>query len=666
MEISDLSPKAIDGVLNLRMNHVAHDDLLFGQWSAPRLGQDKKFSRSLLSSNSGIIFHVLKKEAYIVELDLSTDVPSLVIKINEKEIPFSERRFRKVITADDVNVGENQVSFLFSDPDNVGIKQIKIFPARFQKYANRFTPESDFLTPVEFHYYCNPPKGAQLGLSFVFQGKQPIEAKIIVESEKGKKEYVRQLKNSKFLRIPMLDESYHHIRIEIPEIDSPYIRLTQSQLMTPKVRTSPLLSLQKMAKDKNILLILLDAARPDHMSCYGYHRETTPNIDRLAEDGLRFDNVFVEAAYTLASTGSLLTGLPPDVHGVVSTLYSSLSDDVATLPELLQEKGYVTSALTSNPFFSSAYNYQQGFDHFIELFDDKKVVIGHHFLKPFEKLVESGGDRPLFMYLHLREPHTPYAMPEPFFGKYQKKYEQRTRSFHSEANRILAAENWTSSELQFMTDVYDENLAYADRIVGRLLEILKKNQILENTITIITSDHGEGLGEHGLLGHNVVLHKEGIHVPLIMHFPGIESRQNVVSNPAITSDLAVTLCELLDVDYPYSELSMGKNLFFLPEKRTRICRSIVLSSQYTGYMVDSYPYRAIIFPTLGQWDVNIFDISQDPKATQVLADDHFQKTALGFFLDRFIESTTKGFLTDKEPKLGDKEKERLKALGYIK
>jgi arylsulfatase A-like enzyme len=351
---------------------------------------------------------------------------------------------------------------------------------------------------------------------------------------------------------------------------------------------------------------------------------------------------------------------------VISALYSSLSDNITTLPELLQEKGYATAALTSNPFFSRAYNFQQGFDQFDELFDMKRIVIGHDFLGPFEKLVEGVMNKPFFIYLHLREPHTPYAMPEPFFGKYQKNFERRSRSFHKEVDRILAADSRDPSEIQFMTDVYDENLAYADRIVGKLHEILRKNKILDNTLTIITSDHGEGLGEHELLGHNVVLHKEGIHVPLIFHLPGIKDGEEVIANPAITSDIAVTLSELLDIDYPYSELSRGKNLFFLPKKRTRICRSIVLSSQYSGYVIDSFPYRAIIFPTLGQWNFDTFNISENPEATRALSDDDFQKAALKFFLNQFIENTARGFRAGKEPKLGEKEKERLKALGYIK
>ncbi|MFC2164198.1 sulfatase [Acidobacteriota bacterium] len=665
MMISNLSPKAIDGVLNLHMNHIAQDDLLIGQWSAPRLGRDKKFYRSALAPHSGISFHVLKKEAFIVDVDLSEVVPSLMIQINEREFLVSGHRFRGEIAANDVQVGKNKILFLFSDRDRIDVKQIQIHPKRFQKFANKITPGSDFLTPVQFHYYCNPLKGSQLNLSFIFQGQKPINGKITVESEKSKKEYMQTIHSRKSFKVSLVDETLHHILIEIPEVNSPYIRLTESKLIEPSERTSPLTSLQDMAKDKNILVILLDAARADHMSCYGYDRQTTPHIDRLSENGFRFNDVFVEAAYTLASTGTLLTGLPPDVHGVISAFYSSLSDDITTLPELLQDKGYLTAALSANPFFSSAYNYQQGFDHFIELFDERKVVNGEDFVAPFEKLVTEVKNKPFFMYLHLREPHTPYSMPRPFFGKYQKNFESPSDDYYKEIKRIFSAESRSLSELQFMTDVYDENLAYADHIVGKFIEVLKRAGRFDETITIIISDHGEGLGEHELLGHNVILHREGIHVPLIFYLPGHTDEPKVIDDPAITSDLAVTLCELLDVDYPYPEFSRGSNLFYLPAKRIRICRSTVMSSRYSGYVVDSFPFRAIIFPKLGQLNTQVFDVNEDPDAAQIYSNGDFQEAALEFFLSRFIVSTTKGFRAGEKPKLGEKEKERLKALGYI-
>ncbi len=665
LDVSELPPRAVDGVLHLRMNHIAHDDLLTGEWSAPRLGGDRQFFRSPTTPMSGITFQALKREVYIVEVDLAAEVPSLRIEINAKAYPVAGSRFRQAISADDIRLGDNPVRFLFLDSEKIEVKQVRIHPRRFRKLADRYTPGSDFLTPVQFHYYCNPLQGSNLDLSYIFQGP-PIEGHITLRSEKNTKEYTQAIQSRRSFRVPMLDDSLHHIRITIPEIDSPYIRLVKSRLAAPFERIPPSPSFESPAADTNILIVLLDAARADHMSCYGYHRRTTPHIDRLAAGGIRFDDVLVEAAYTLASTGTLLTGLPPDVHGVVSSFYSSLSSDITTLPELLQERGYATAALTANPFFGRAYNYHRGFDHFVELFEDKQVVTGDDFVAPFEELVEGAGGKPFFMYLHLREPHTPYSMPEPYFGMFQDVYGSPSESFHKEINRLLDAEHRNPSELRFMTDVYDENLAYADHIVGKLMEVLQHHQEFDNTLTVIISDHGEGLGEHGLLGHNVVLNREGIQVPLILHLPGMVPEPTVIANPAITSDLVVTLCELLKIDYPYPKLSRGRHLFSLPSKRIRFCRSTVLSSRYSGYAVDSFPYQGIFFPEMGRWDTRVFDIRQDPEARNPLPAGGIQEEALSSFLFRFIESSATGFRPGDQPKLGEKERDRLRALGYIK
>lgn len=145
MEISGISPMTIDGVLNLRMNHVVQDYLLSGQWSAPRLDRSKKFYRSPLASHSEISFQVLKKEAFIVEFILSEEVPSLVIKINERDFSVSGSRFRKAIVAEDVKIGENRMSFLFSAADSFNVQQVTIYPKRFRKIANRIIPGKERL-----------------------------------------------------------------------------------------------------------------------------------------------------------------------------------------------------------------------------------------------------------------------------------------------------------------------------------------------------------------------------------------------------------------------------------------------------------------------------------------------------------------------------------------
>lgn len=666
VEIKYLIPEATDGITFFQMNHIGQQTSFFGKWSAPQLRKNRKFFRFLKTSGSGVVFDILKKENIIVEVNLNEEVSNLNIMVNDRTFPVSGQRFRKFIPSKNLNAGTNTLNFILQSPGKIAVQQIKIYPARLQNLKGKFNTESCYLTPVNLQYCLNPLEGSKLQLSFSFHDRKPIDAKIIIESEKNKKQYSQSIIDKKRFHISMLDQSMHHVEIKIPEIRSGYIQLKESQLIQPKEKSVQFKDLQAAFKRRNILIILLDAARPDHMSCYGYHRKTTPHIDVLAEKSFKFKNLTAEAAYTLASIGTLLTGLPPDFHGVTSAFFTTLKKEIITFPMLLQQKGYYTGAISSNPYFGKTFNYHKGFDQFHELFNKKKVVMGNDFIIPFEKMVNNAKDKPFFIFLHIREPHYPYTMPKPFFGRYQRKFEVPSEKFDKESSSIYLGHSRNPEDFQFLTDIYDENLAFADHIVGKILDILKRKQIFNSTITIITSDHGEALGEHNLVGHNVVLYKEGINIPLILHIPGEKIKTQSYDNPAIMSDISVTLCSLLDIDYPYPELTKGCNLFSLPTKRTRICRSMVLSNKYSAYMVDSFPYQSIIFPEESKTEIKIFNIAVDPGAKQPLTNNELPRKALMFFLNTFLRRAANDIRIGEKPKLKKKEIETLKSLGYVK
>lgn len=665
-EMQEWPPVAKDGRLTLKMNHIGMEDHFFGKWDAPQLGREQKFFRYALQPKSGIYFYALKPESYFVEVQLYEAIPDLEIRVNERVFPISGQKFRKLIPSDNIEVGRNRIVFSSAGDVEIGIQQINIYPKRYENIKTQFDPERDFLTPVEFHFYGNPQKQTKLQLSFLFPSSQSVSAKVTVASENNKKEFTQSILSQKSFQVSMLDEGLHHIKIEIPDTRSRYIKLEQSLWIEPRQDNPQWQNLQTAAQNKNILLILLDAARSDHMSYSGYVRNTTPNIDALAAKSFVFTDAFSEAAYTLASTGTLLTGLPPDFHGVVSAFFSRLRDDILTFPELLKANGYFTAAVSANPFFSKAYNFNRGFDQFIELSNETYVVGAEEFTAPFEHVISNLPEKPFFIYLHLREPHHPYIMPKPFFGKYQQKYSEPSEEYIQESTRIYLGEHKGSADFEFLTDIYDENLEYADSVVGEILYQLESFGLDKDTIVIITSDHGEALGEHDMVGHNVILHKEGIHIPMLFHLPDAQIRTQRFENPVITSDLVITLCELLGIDYPYPDLTLGRNLFSLSEKRTRICRSMILSDRYSGYMVESFPYRAIIFPKFGQLEVQLFDIYKDPGAKQVLRDAELAQDILANYLSQFIKKAAKGFRISDAPRLSEKERESLKALGYIK
>lgn len=257
--------------------------------------------------------------------------------------------------------------------------------------------------------------------------------------------------------------------------------------------------LSEAARDQpNVLIVVLDALRADHVGCYGYERNTTPNIDAFARKAVVYRNAYSTTSWTKPSVTSLLTGLNCQEHGV-QTGPNNLSADLPYLPAMLKERGYTTGTAIHSCFMMRDRGYARGYDWFWHLFPtrasgaaalfganqppvdpDDAVLVNQaiHFIQQNEE--------PWFAYLHLIGPHEPYRA-------------------------YIEPEHFGTTNL----DLYDAKLRYADAQVGRLLSFVPKD-----TIVIITADHGEEFGEHGGWGHARTLYDEVIHVPLLIKWPG--------------------------------------------------------------------------------------------------------------------------------------------------
>jgi arylsulfatase A-like enzyme len=275
----------------------------------------------------------------------------------------------------------------------------------------------------------------------------------------------------------------------------------------------------------NLLLIVLDAARADHFGCYGYSRPTTPNIDRLADESVLFERAVSNASFTMGSVASLLSGIPPAQHGVMNNK-SALSQEATTLAEVLESRGYRTAAFTENPVIGPKYGYAQGFQQFhqfrlrrpdgeIDLSQSRENVAE---MVRWMDAGESGA--PFFLYAHFLRPHNPYhALPE-HAGRFSQGYSGKLRGRTME---IVAANagmlELSESDLQHLTDLYDENLLSADALAGDLVDALRERSLLESTIVVLVSDHGEGFQEHRWLSHGFQVYQEDVHVPVLIRFP---------------------------------------------------------------------------------------------------------------------------------------------------
>jgi len=338
------------------------------------------------------------------------------------------------------------------------------------------------------------------------------------------------------------------------------------------------------AKLPHIILIVLDTLRADRLSCYGYPQRTTPNLDRLAQSGLLFENTITSAPWTLPSQSSLLTGRHPFQHGSTE-VNPHLDDSVPTLGELLKKIGYQTTVYAlDNGWLSNATNILRGFD---KVFDatfrlpltKKSWVIRkfRHAFRTFFKIesqfrtqwvlnnaseqlkYSTPGDTPKFMYINIMDTHLPYYPAFKFRRKFGLKntefqdVEYLQKNFKQIRSRPEAL---SDQQLYTLQCLYDACVATADYRLEKLLKILRRPQLRDNSILAVTSDHGEHLGEHGLLNHWFSLHDILLKVPLIISCPSKIPQAQRIKPQIQQHNLMYTLLDLIG----YQDSSISPDL----------------------------------------------------------------------------------------------------------
>lgn len=326
---------------------------------------------------------------------------------------------------------------------------------------------------------------------------------------------------------------------------------------------------------KNVLLLVLDTVSAAHLSLHGYGRDTSPSLRRIAARGVRFDQAQSTAPWTLPSHASMFTGLWPHDTGAAEN--RPLDDRCLTVAEFLSARGYLTAGFVANTYFcNSWYGLGRGFAHYEDFYNEDLVVSASETLRSsalgriavrLANLKRDGGrrrktaadindnflnwlsnqkeGRPFFVFLNYFDAHSPYLVPDQWdhrFGIRAETPDQRTLLEDWE-NR--PKQNISESETALVTDAYDDCIAYLDFHIGKLIDELARRGILENTLIVITSDHGEALGEHGLFGHGRSLYSQEIHVPLVILPPGRAGSGRVVAEPVSLRDLPATFIDVL-------------------------------------------------------------------------------------------------------------------------
>jgi arylsulfatase A-like enzyme len=339
------------------------------------------------------------------------------------------------------------------------------------------------------------------------------------------------------------------------------------------------------AAGPHVVLIVVDTLRRDHLSAYGYSRPTSPHIDRLAAEGALFERAYSTASWTLPAHASLFTGLYVSTHATDAG-QSRLPPSLPTLAQILAARGYRTAAFSANPWVTSLGGFDRGFERFDYL--GVQTVTGVFFLNLVQEgwrerrglpPPDLGGEevtdglvrwidevaptgRPFFAFANYMEAHEPYgSVPEPFFSTYLetplaptigRQWVRDTPLFLCASCLVggeappglqCAGAGWrvTPDRLRASTALYDAGVLYVDHQVGRVVEALDRAGLRDQTLLIVTSDHGESLGERGQMGHGGLLYNSVLEIPLVVRYPRLFPAGTRVAAPASLVDILPTV-----------------------------------------------------------------------------------------------------------------------------
>ncbi len=523
----------------------------------------------------------------------------------------------------------------------------------------------------------------------------------------------------------------------------------------------------------DIVFIVLDTHRADRMSCYGYPRRTTPNIDKFAESATLFERAIVPAQWTIPSHASLFTGEYPTTH-MTTQITDRLSEDYATLAELLKRNGYATVGFCNNPLlgivendldrgFEEFYNYGGAVPNPPDISKSRPKLLGRLFesyvrvmrrvTTPIQNqfahnnfllrialhpsiaaiwqrrgnfkgnTVRSLRDvmgymriarnaeprRPLFTFINMMETHLPYWPPQRFVRKFAPyfQHDREARDFMRYYNlqhyawMVPLTEPLSEVADRTLNDFYDAEVAYLDHLLGRLLSFLNDPEVRDNTMIIITSDHGEGMNNHDFVGHSLVAYDDLLRVPLIVRYPGLYPARVRVSTPISTRRLFHSVLEAAAISpngnggngrgapIDVEGLSLARSIDGPdPEQGTVFAEAytpdtlLALMENMNPAAIDTFRCRSMRravyrerckLITVGDQPDELFDVVDDPREMSNLLDNHPSEVAqlqniLTDFLHQAEERRPANWEAMRQSsRLEDDEalKDRLRALGYM-
>lgn len=431
----------------------------------------------------------------------------------------------------------------------------------------------------------------------------------------------------------------------------------------------------------NVVLVTIDTLRADHLGAYGYRRNTSPRIDAFAREAVVFDEAYTYWPKTRASMIMMLTGRRPSQNGYSKT-HAILLDFNATLASVLKSAGYQTAAFVDNANVAAQHGYANGFDSYFEAWTDKGLKTEMDRARAItdggiETIRKASAGKPFFLWLHYVNPHAPYTPPAPFDTEFLEDGGSRvavlgvTRGYKGGVHERLADAMGRRSLGHYIA-LYDGEIGAVDQELGRLLDALRETGMVTKTAVVLTSDHGESLGEHDYyFDHGENLFEPSLRIPLIVSVPG--ARPGRRAGFASTLDVLPTLLDAVKVSYP-PDLAGTSLLPVLGGGQAPPRERLFAQNDYNLRGVFDERFKLVATPVGDNDQWALFDRRADPGETrnvrqQRLEDFRVQRRELDLYFERmdreWVATRRLVFGKPGEGRMTPEACEQLKALGYV-
>jgi len=447
----------------------------------------------------------------------------------------------------------------------------------------------------------------------------------------------------------------------------------------------------------NIILIVVDSLRADHLGCYGYSRDTSPNIDRLAREGTFFETAIAPTSWTLPSMTSILTSLEISTHGV-GTHKTRLGDSARTIAEVLKENGYTTAGFISGVYLHPIYGFDRGFDVYENLIAnpfeaaDKEQRVTAAVLSGIKesldditspvitervtKWLDENQKKPFFLFIHYWDVHYDYIPPPPYDTIFDPEYagtiDARNFFFNEAINPEMPEE-----DLAHIFALYDGEIRFTDGHIGKLFETLEQKGLEQNALIVLTADHGDEFFEHGRKGHQQTLYDEVLNVPLIFKWQGHIPINKKATGAVGSIDIMPTILDLAGIETTPDMMGQSLRSKLLGEGDSsprQILGELYIFWDEKGHLYSLRTDTGKIIYDFGHNKEFLYDLRQDP-AEQ----DNIASATTVTPLQAEMESRLLATIQDAKRKkeewkikeeplngMSEAQKEHLKSLGYLK